>query len=242
MLPARDATPDEIAQTGLIHRVYIPAETAASEPGHAAPRPLTVLVHGRCGNASVMWFFAKSFASRGSVIVSPQAPKADVDGGFSWWKYSALSGRPDERPLDERFRDARDTAELLHGFIRRCLEVYSCTAQGLTGAGFSQGGAVLSTLALVQPALFHGVAMLSSFIPRSVMDSENQYPREARSKFFLAHGTKDETIPFPRAEETVAWLRRRGTEVEFAQEDVAHKVGSQSLKALGRWVEALPRY
>ena len=78
MLSSREATADEVAKTGLKHRVYLP-------PDGGEGRPLVVMVHGRAGNDQVMWVFSKALERLKPVVVAPQATIPDIKDGFSWW-------------------------------------------------------------------------------------------------------------------------------------------------------------
>ncbi len=229
-MQSREATAEEIEATGLVHRVFLPERRENA--------PVVFLVHGRAGNASVMWFFAKAFASGNPIIISPQAPLPD-EGGWSWWEHR--TGAPDVRPLAARFEDAKRVAGLLHSFMDKAIALYGGDKSRISGAGFSQGSGVLSTLSLLRPELFRGVAILSGFIPKAVMESGASLPGGASpaTKYLVCHGTNDQIIPFSRAEETVVWLKARGLETGFHSDPVAHKVGTQGLRTLTAWYTGL---
>ena len=241
MLPSREATAEEIEKTGLIHRVYLPREHGTTESG---PRPMVFMVHGRSGNAAVMWFFGKAFSAGAPIIVSPQAPDADPEGGFSWWETPAREAGPDVRSREEKFRDASRVAEILERFVLAAIELYGGDRDSLVAAGFSQGSGVSSTLSLLKPTLFRGVAILSGFIPKAVMDSPELLPDSRQgvtgqglTHYLVVHGTKDEIIPVSRADNTVQWLSDRGLKVQKHYDEVTHKVGTQGLRVLTQWYQ-----
>ena len=111
--------------------------------------------------------------------------------------------------------------------------------------GFSQGSAVISTLSLMRPGMFRGVAILSGFVPRRVFAEDsfvNECYKENSSllpKYFIAHGTKDEVVPILRANVAKRELEALGAQVELHTDDVGHKVSSAGIRALQAWVERL---
>jgi predicted esterase len=50
--------------------------------------------------------------------------------------------------------------------------------------------------------------------------------------FFVAHGTKDQTVPIERARAALTLLEQAGAQVTFCEDDVGHKVSVACLRAL----------
>jgi predicted esterase len=50
--------------------------------------------------------------------------------------------------------------------------------------------------------------------------------------FFIAHGTKDETVTVDRARASIVLLEQAGAKVTYCEDDVAHKVSLNCLRAL----------
>lgn len=233
MLTSKEAESDFIAQTGLVHRVYLPESRSAKNP-------LVVLVHGRAGEANVMWVFSKALVNIKPVVVSPQAGIVDEIGGFSWWSVAADKNLSEE----EKIKEILDVAGRLKKFILECHRVYGTNPEETYVAGFSQGGAVAACLGLIKPNFFKGVALLSSFIPVTLTNNLESIAPEAKgkenlTKYFLFHGTKDPIIGFERAEKTAEFLKCIGVEYEMCSDEVAHKVSSSGINALKVWFEGM---
>jgi phospholipase/carboxylesterase len=232
MLESKEATNEAIEFTGLYHRVWLPER--------AVNRPLVVMVHGRTGDAKVMWTFSKAVAELEPVVVSPQGTVADQLGGFSWWKVEEKDPKATHKviPPSEPLIDAR---EKLKYFIERATEYYDCDKSRRYAMGFSQGSALLSILVLKEPDLLNAVALLGGFIPSIVKTDPELTSGNIRAlklpKVFIAHGLRDETVPISRAEEARELFSELGAEVSFSSDDVGHKVGSSSLKALADWLK-----
>jgi phospholipase/carboxylesterase len=50
--------------------------------------------------------------------------------------------------------------------------------------------------------------------------------------FFIAHGTKDETVSIQHARESREILERAGAQVTYSEDEVGHKVSANCLRAL----------
>lgn len=228
MLTSREATDDEVKSTGIVHRVFMPADGGAGKSA-------VVLVHGRAGNETLMWVFSKVVEQLKPVAVAPRALQADPLGGYSWWLLEHGFGEVSPAPRKTGMADLELPLQKLETFVRSLPDVYGVDPGKMYGIGFSQGAAMLASLSLYYPNLFCGVAMLSGFIPRVVLDEVRGTGLEGLPPFFISHGTTDDTIPLARANEAKAALEEFGANVVFHTDDVGHKVGAAGTKALQNW-------
>jgi predicted esterase len=97
--------------------------------------------------------------------------------------------------------------------------------------GFSQGAALGSILAFLYPQRIRKVGMLAGFVPSGLEDRVSQRPLEGKP-FFVAHGTKDETVTIEQARRSIEILERAGARVAFCEDQVGHKVSAACLRAL----------
>jgi phospholipase/carboxylesterase len=209
-------------------------EFRLSVPETDARPPLIVLVHGRAGDEKVMWLFSRALPRSRALVVSPRAPIVDPIGGYSWWllESSALAVDPDRRKTTEA--QLTPAVNQLRAFIKKIVKQYNADESRIIGLGFSQGGAVLGSLALTDPQLFMGIGMLCSFVPSVALTTE---PQPSETKFFVAHGLQDDIVSYEHASRSVDRLRSRGFRVDFHVDDVGHKMGAAGVKALERWIQ-----
>lgn len=231
MLKARDATAQEIAQTGLNHRVYLP------ENHHG--RPVVVLVHGRAGNSRVMWTFSRVFEHLKPITVSPEGFLNDPAGGHSWWLVEKDESEPSRsKPVTkEQLYPAVNTLEQ---FILSLEDTYGADLDRIYAFGFSQGAAMITSLSLKRPQLFRSVGMLAGFVPKVAVDKEHLHPSVVESgkvlpPYFMAAGTEDKIIPLSVSYKGRDFLTELGASVEFKEEPVGHKVGAQAMRDLKQW-------
>lgn len=224
MLSSIEGSPEAIEITGLYHRVW--------RPQRGGKPPLFVLVHGRTGDANVMWGFARTFERFEPLVVAPQATLHDELGGFSWWKVQTS----ENAPKSVNREDLMSACDRLEKFILQAANHYGADKSQIHAMGFSQGAALLSSLSVRSPALFRTVACLAGFVPKVTMRAIAPEPGTL-PRYFFAHGTKDETISIERAREGVLAMKALGAQVEFHEDAVGHKVGSTALKELSKWYD-----
>lgn len=237
MLESREGSAEEVALYGLKHRIYIPQ-------GGAAGRPVVFLVHGRAGNSSVMWVFSKAIEKLRPVVIAPEATWEDPRGGYSWWPvYDQPASGQTPEVQRERLRELETGVLLVRDLVERVHSTLGTDRGKSFGFGFSQGGALVGTLSLMQPGIFCGVAILSGFLPYAareisgILDPAVHSRSAALGRYFVSHGSKDPILPFSRALDTKDWLESHGAEVTFYEDDSTHKVGAGGIKALGSWFE-----
>lgn len=196
------------------------------ESTSASPR-LLLLIHGHTGDENVMWVFARNL-SPDYWMVAPRAPYASQrdEGGYSWRLAS------EDAAGHSSLEQLRDSAEALI----RLVDDYSAASVQVDAStfdvmGFSQGAAMCSLLAFLYPARIRKVGILSGFIPGGLEDHVSQRPLEGKP-FFVAHGTRDETVPVESARHSIEVLEQAGANVTYCEDDVAHKVSAACLRAL----------
>jgi len=195
------------------------------ESTSAAPR-LMLLIHGHTGDETVMWVFARNL-SVDYWMVAPRAPHASQkeEGGYSWRLPS------DEAEGHSSVEQLRDSADALIHLVDEYAASVQVDASTFDVMGFSQGAAMCSLLAFLYPERIRKVGILAGFVPGGLEDRASQRPLEGKP-FFVAHGTKDETVPMERARHSMEILQQAGATITYCEGDVAHKVSAACLRAL----------
>jgi phospholipase/carboxylesterase len=190
---------------------------------HPTPR-LLLLIHGLTGDENSMWVFARDLPSR-YWIIAPRAPHESQSGGYSW--------RPSQdaefkRPSLEELRPAAE--ELI-----RLVDTYQASAgieaQVFDVLGFSQGAAMSNVLAFLYPQRIRKTGILAGFVPSELDELIAKRPLDGKP-FFVAHGTKDQTVPVDRARASIEVLEQAGAQVTYCEDEVGHKVSLPCLRAL----------
>ncbi|MBI1877709.1 MAG: dienelactone hydrolase family protein [Chloroflexi bacterium] len=205
----------------LVHRVQIPPEASSSWPA-----PVVVMVHGWKGDETVMWIF-KQAVPPGVAIITPRAPLAVGDGGYGWFQHenSELEPQPDS------LWAGRDHLQV---FLAYLPQQYPVDPARMVLMGFSQGAAICNTLALTQPGQVIGVASLAGLIPGIV--TETAQADLGGLPVFIAHGTRDETVPLAGARQAREIYTRLGAQVTYGEYPTGHKLTTQGMADLKRWL------
>ena len=187
---------------------------------------LMLLIHGHTGDENVMWIFAQNL-SPAYWMVAPRAlyPSGAEQGGYSW--SSRNTGLEDRSSLEQ----LRPSAESLLRIVDEYVASINIDASTIDVIGFSQGAAMCSTLAFLYPQRIRRVGMLAGFVPTGLEELVSQRPVEGKP-FFVAHGTKDETVTIETARASVEVLEQAGAQVTFCEDNVGHKVSVNCLRAL----------
>ena len=156
------------------------------------PGRLLILIHGWMGDENSMWVLARNL-SPNYEIIAPRGHFPVAKGGYSWREIR--SGTWGMSSLD----DLRPAAEALLAFV----ENYSISGGIDDGQfdlmGFSQGAAMVYTLALLCPERIRRMAVLSGL------------------------------IPVDGARRAATLLRMAGAKITYCESDAGHKVSKECL-------------
>ena len=190
----------------------------------AQPARLLLLVHGWTGDENSMWVFVRGFPAD-SWIVAPRAPYVTQPNGYSW---RVLDGRPGRPP---GLQDLRPAAADLVALADAYAASNGIDAHEFDAIGFSQGAALVNVLALLYPARVRRLGILAGFVPAGAESLVQNRPLQGKP-FFVAHGTQDEMVNIEEARRSIQLLEQAGARVTFCQDEVAHKVSANCLRAL----------
>lgn len=191
---------------------------------------LLLLIHGLTGDENSMWVFARDLPAN-YWIVAPRAlhPSGMRLGGYSW---RPPQGEVEDLPGYEQLKPA---AEALIRFVDEYAASVGREARPFDVMGFSQGAAMSSLLAFLYPDRIRKVGMLAGFVPGGLDGLLSQRPLQGKP-FFVAHGTRDDTVSIERARSSIEILEQAGAQVTFCEDDVGHKVSVTCLRALKKFL------
>lgn len=200
-------------------RVLYPPEFKAGESNR-----LVVLLHGNGHTPEIMLSWARGLKLKNVIFVCPEAPYLKTKESFAAQreKFSA-SGEALGMP-DSSFASIVDLSAEWYESVcidaRRQLPV----ADGKTIIiGFSQGGFFANVLATRYPETFAALISLSaSMYPAGKVVERYDRLKESGIDVLLAHGTKDEVVPFQTAELMKAAMERAGVNVSYEPFEGGH--------------------
>jgi phospholipase/carboxylesterase len=188
---------------------------------------LMLLIHGFTGDENSMWVFGRDLPPR-YWIVAPRAPYPGEPGGYSWRPIQFEN--MNQLSLDQ----LRASAEALIQLVDEYAASARIDPRLFDVMGFSQGGAMSGVLAFLFPQRIRRAAILAGFVPGGLEELVSRRPLEGKP-FFVAHGTKDETVPVDRARASVEILERAGAQVTYCEDEVGHKLSATCLRSLKKF-------
>jgi phospholipase/carboxylesterase len=198
------------------------------ESTHSSPR-LLLLIHGLTGDENSMWVFVRDFPAQ-YWIIAPRAPHPSKleQGGFSWRP-------PQHENLNQVSLDLlRSSTEILIRLVDEYSASTGLQASTFDVLGFSQGAGICNALAYLYPQRIQKVGILAGFVPSGLEGLVSQHPLEGKP-YFVAHGTKDESVTIDRARASIKMLERAGAKITYCEDEVGHKVSVNCLRALKKF-------
>jgi phospholipase/carboxylesterase len=197
-VPTAASGPTEAAGLRFLERV-----TGGAQPSD--PLPLVIGIHGRGGSPEHFVHALSGFTARARIIL-PYAP--DPYGpGFTWF--------PDWQDDAQLADGTRRAADRLAAMIRD-LVAHRPTLGKPIVTGFSQGGMLSFTLAVLHPDLVAAAFPCSGFLAPPLYPSA--WPADApRPRIHAFHGTDDDTVPIALARATVKRLADVGLPVALSE-------------------------
>jgi phospholipase/carboxylesterase len=200
----------------LVHRVRLPV-TPNAQRG-----PAVVLVHGWTGDENSMRIFEKTVPP-GVAVLYPRGPVAAGEG-YGWLDRQAEGEAP-----------YRGGLAALQEFVHSLADVYPVDPARVVLVGFSQGAALSQALALTEPGLTAGVAVLAGYLPAFVREWATP-GRLTGKPVFIAHGVQDEAVPVADARLACEALTRAGADVTYREYPVGHRVNQSGMHDLKQWL------
>jgi phospholipase/carboxylesterase len=220
--------PNTIYEHGWIVRIQ-PPKVDEQPPKTDALARSVLLLHGWTGDEKVMWIFARSLPPN-TWIFAPRGPVPTVEGGYGWLP------REDDGKWPA-LQDFVGIAEALRDAFRHWATSHHAPREGFDVMGFSQGAAMAYALAAFYPKQVGRVAALAGFLPPDET-FPGRYSALKGKKIYVAHGTKDETVPVSYAKEAVSVLEGVEARVTYCESAVGHKLSAGCLKGLDSfWTE-----
>ncbi len=190
-------------------------------PLEAASRKVTLLLHGWTGDETVMWVFARSLPAD-TWVLAPRGPfKAPT--GYGWNTVDRLSG--------QRYSDYARSAQMLVEQLSFWRQRFRLPDTPVDLMGFSQGAAMSYSLLIGYTDQVGKTAALAGFLPAGA--EEEIYAGQMDGKqVFIAHGSRDDTVPVQAARRAAEALERAGAGVIYCEDDVGHKLGASCNRGL----------
>jgi phospholipase/carboxylesterase len=203
--------------------------------GFGAPGDdLVGLARGIDAGPGVRWFF-------------PEAPIALEVGmgmtGRAWWPIDMMRlqmamARGEPRNLDETPDGLGHASTLLRACIDALVSSQGVDPKRLVIGGFSQGAMLTTEVALHDPRVFAGLAILSGTLVSRERWTLAAKTRAPSLHVLQTHGRHDPILPFGTAEVLSQMLQAAGADLRFVPFAGQHAIPAPALDALGAFCRA----
>ena len=194
--------------------------------------PLLLLLHGYGSNEEDLFSFASELP-QDHYVISVRAPYDLQPYGHAWY---AIHFDADENKFSDNIQ-AKQSVELIAGFIEEIVKQYPIDAKNVTLIGFSQGAILSYATALTFPEKVAKVVALSGYFNQEIMPEVIDTKAISHLKFFVSHGSVDQVIPVEWARKAKPALENLGVEVEYHEYPVGHGVAPQNFFDFKNWLQ-----
>ena len=200
-----------------------------------------ILLHGLTGTATFIRPVAEYLYRRLGESYSFILPTAQII------KVKQFNGEPVHAWFDVKSSDFRREADVggifassdrIVSLIRKEIS-QGVNPEDIFLGGFSQGGVIALTTALLEPFAVAGVFALSSYLPleeqliSQLTDASKDVP------IFQAVSLKDEFISQEMSDRASEFLRARGNPVRVQKYDMKHEIRNRELNDVINWMQSL---
>lgn len=194
--------------------------------------PLLLLLHGYGSNEEDLFSFASELP-QDHYVISVRAPYDLQPFGHAWY---AIHFDADENKFSDNVQ-AKQSVELIAGFIEEIVKQYPIDAKNVTLIGFSQGAILSYATALTYPEKVAKVVALSGYFNKEIMPEVIDTKAISHLKFFVSHGSVDQVIPVEWARKAKPALENLGLEIEYHEYPVGHGVAPQNFFDFKNWLQ-----
>lgn len=194
--------------------------------------PLLLLLHGYGSNEEDLFSFATELPND-SYVISVRAPYDLQPYGHAWY---AIHFDADENKFSDNVQ-AKQSVELIAGFIDEIVKQYQIDTNNVTLIGFSQGAILSYATALTYPEKVAKVVALSGYFNQEIMPEVIDTKAISHLKFFVSHGSVDQIIPVEWARKAKPALENLGLKVEYQEYPVGHGVAPQNFFDFKNWLQ-----
>lgn len=200
-----------------------------------------ILLHGLTGTASAIRPVAEYLRKRlgeDYFFILPTAPIIKVkqfngEPVHAWFDVKSSDFRK-EIDLDGIYKSSARVASLIRAEVSQ-----GVSPKDIFLGGFSQGGVIVLTTALLEPYAVGGVFALSSYLPLEDQLTNQLTEASKEVPIFQAVSLRDEFISQEMSEKAFEFLRYRGNAVHVTKYDMKHEIRNKELDDVSEWIKAL---
>jgi phospholipase/carboxylesterase len=209
----------------LVHLVRQP-KVEASTP------PLLLLLHGVGSNEHDL-FGLVPYLDKRFLIISARAPNTLGPGSYAWFEVDFTPQGSVINPAQ-----AEASRKALIKFQDEAVKAYGANPKQVYLMGFSQGAIMSASVALTQPELVAGAALMSGRILPEIQPLIASNEELTGLPFLVVHGTADMVLPISHGRASRQLLSSLPVELTYHEYRMGHEVSQESLADVTAWLSA----
>ena len=193
--------------------------------------PLLIMCHGYGSDENDLFSFASELPEE-LFIISVRAPYPMQPYGNAWYaiNFDAEKGKWNDN------EQAKQSVDLISGFIDYACKTYPVNSENATLLGFSQGTILSYAVALTYPSKVKNIIALSGYINEDILPDTIEDTDVSHLNFFCSHGSVDQVIPADWAKKTPAFLEALNINHVYKEYPVGHGVAPQNFFDFKDWL------
>jgi phospholipase/carboxylesterase len=207
----------------LIHLVRQPKNEAGTSP-------LLLLLHGIGSNEHDLYGLTP-FLDERFLIISVRAPNTLGPGSYAWFEADFTAQGPVINPAQ-----AEASRKTLIAFLNEAVTTYGADPDQVYLMGFSQGAIMSASVALTQPELVAGAALMSGRILPEIQPLIASNEELTGLPFLVVHGTADMVLPISYGRASRQLLSSLPVELTYHEYPMGHEVSQESLTDVTVWL------
>lgn len=213
------------SQTGAsLH--YLVREPKVKSP-HA---PIAILLHGVGSNEKDLFNLAASFPDN-FLVISARGPLTLGPDRFGWFHVDFGSGKP-----IINFKEQEDSRKLIAKFIGEVEAKYDFDEKNVFLCGFSQGGIMSYSVAITNPGLIKGIAVMSGRLLPEIKPLVPISDKHKNLSIFISHGKEDNVLNVDFAREAKRWLESKHFSPKYHEYTAGHQITQPMLMDMLDWL------
>lgn len=192
--------------------------------------PAIILMHGVGSNEHDLFSLADQFPDN-FLVISARGPLTLSTGRYAWFHVDFATGKP-----VINFEEQEKSRQLIAKFIGEMKAKYSFDEKNIFLGGFSQGGIMSYSVALTNPGLVKGIAVMSGRLLQEIRPMVQPSEELKKLNVFISHGIEDELLTIDYARDAKQWLENKGITPEYHEYHAAHQLLPQMTADMLKWL------
>lgn len=193
--------------------------------------PVVFLLHGVGSNEKDLFSFTDKLPEE-YLVISARGPITITEGRYAWFHVEFTPSGP-----KINFDEQEKSRKLIATFIKEMHAKYHFDDKRVLLTGFSQGGIMSYSVALTNPGLVKGIAIMSSRLLPEIKPLMAPADKLKGLSIHISHGTEDNVLGIDYARSANAYLKSLGLTPDYHEyTGAAHTITPAMFTDLLLWI------